>query len=413
MTKNRNIVILKGTRIYYHLKKRTRDPFYLIRFKGPSGKWHEKSTKTTNAKTAHLAAETIIQEMFLKPAEYRTVTWEESLFLVKEEFQKAGLRERTQQDYIDTLQALRKVLCDHRGPATITTHHVDKFLDQKRKEGRRPHTLGGYIRKLGTLWKKYFIKQLKIVETNPWESMKAPKTDRKRKRILTSEEERHFFQWLLDKFKPWRLPYLFCYVKSLIGCRITELCELRPEWLRDGKVHFPEDKTKGREARVCRLPKEVFEELQIVSGREFVWESYSDGLKLHFQNRGSHFQRNINKLKEFAPKRLKRWLQDLCVEYNSERKKKDPGWRKFTLHNFRGSAMTKYINRSDGDYQSASIAFDCEVETIKAHYAEVDNEAIADKVFTKLQEEVQIEEKAKLKELLVNYSKEEILELMS
>jgi hypothetical protein len=72
-------------------------------------------------------------------------------------------------------------------------------------------------------------------------------------------------------------------------------------------------------------------------------------------------------------------LQDEVREYNRENEGK-PGFRRFTAHNFRDTAMTRAWD-CDIDLDKAAIAFGCNRETMKKHYIRKDQLAIADAVF--------------------------------
>ena len=61
-----------------------------------------------------------------------------------------------------------------------------------------------------------------------------------------------------------------------------------------------------------------------------------------------------------------------------------PGFRAFTAHNFRDTAMTNAWD-ADVPIDKAAIAFGCNAGTMKKHYIRKDNVAIGDDVFAKIQ----------------------------
>ena len=77
------------------------------------------------------------------------------------------------------------------------------------------------------------------------------------------------------------------------------------------------------------------------------------------------------------------WLQFEVTEYNRTLKDK-PGYRKFTAHNFRDTAMTRAWD-ANISVDKAAIALGCHPETMKKHYVVKDRMAIADEVLSQIQ----------------------------
>lgn len=86
---------------------------------------------------------------------------------------------------------------------------------------------------------------------------------------------------------------------------------------------------------------------------------------------------------DFDPKRLKRWVQKEKEEYLAAHKD-DPNIRHFKLHNLRGTAMSR-AKQAGATYDQASISFGCHPETMRKHYLQLDETAIADDVFDRIQ----------------------------
>jgi hypothetical protein len=77
----------------------------------------------------------------------------------------------------------------------------------------------------------------------------------------------------------WRFPILFLEVKGLVGCRITELASASTQALTDSRIVFGAATTKGRKQPKVRLLPEVFEELRLLAGPTFIFETFSDALR--------------------------------------------------------------------------------------------------------------------------------------
>src|SRR5262249_48060560 len=173
----------------------------------------------------------------------------------------------------------------------------------------------------------------------------------------TPEEIQAFFAWLSERWQGWRLPILLFTVKSFLGNRIRELCSLTSDQLQEGRIVFPADETKGRKERKAILPPQVFAELKAIAGPTFVWEAFPDQLRERLKSLGRSWHRVQP---QFAPKRLKWWLQDEIDDYC----KAHPQVKRFSAHAFRKRAMTEAW-RLDIPLEKAAIAFGCNPNTMR------------------------------------------------
>src|SRR3954464_13048003 len=110
-----------------------------------------------------------------------------------------------------------------------------------------------------------------------------------------------------QRWDGWRLPLLFLETKRLVGCRILELSSASSSELRDGRLYFPADETKGRKERGVRLPTAVYEEIRSLAGPQFIWEAFPSQLRQAFLDRG--WRRSDRVEPDFRPSRLKKWMQ--------------------------------------------------------------------------------------------------------
>ncbi len=209
--------------------------------------------------------------------------------------------------------------------------------------------------------------------TESAEGVSPPKTDKVKPRLVTDVEARDLLDWLDCRWRGWRLPVLFLEVKSLIGCRITELAAARPADLKDGRITFIAQTNKGRKERAAILPASVFAELRALAGREYVFEAFSEQLRTIYLDRGSpHHAKHVS---DYRPDKLKDWLEDEAQRYFM----KHPERLKFKLHNLRGAAMARAWTAGI-KVEDAAIAFGCDPETMREHYLAFDEQAIADRV---------------------------------
>jgi site-specific recombinase XerD len=370
----------------------------------------ERSTKEASLKRAVDAAQSIIQQEYESKVRSAFVEWDEALSSLQKRMQENNNRPRTIADYLDTLQTLRQAFPASLGPGDITTALAKQFKSayQSRSysrgkarpakvwkgRGRKPklptkpaaysrkaRTVASRLNKLRVIWSKWFIEELGYCAENPWADLAPPKVDKLAPRYLTAEEVKAFFDWLTDRWKGWRLPVLFFTVKGFLGNRIGELSSLRSEQLREGRVVFPADETKGRKERKALLPQDVFAELREQAGPVWVWQRFPNEL----QERLIALDKPAWKLKpEFSPDRLKWWLQDELADYNAAH----PEQRRIKAHDFRRKAMTEAWKLGI-PLEKAAIAFGCNPNTMRAHYIALDETEVADEVLRAIAERMQ------------------------
>ena len=250
----------------------------------------------------------------------------------------------------------------------------------KTKRGEKPlspRTVEGNLGNLSIVFGHWFRDTLKIIKTDPFADVEPPKYDKKPPRIISAEESKAFFDWLKATWD-WRLPLLFLEVKAAIGCRIGELAHSVTAGLKDGRIRFVSETTKGRKERACRLPPALFAELQAAAGPTYVFERFAEGLRDVHRRRG--YSNHAKVVLGFMPHRLVDWLQDQARAYFDKSEAV-----RFKLHNFRGTAMSRARMARVAD-SDAAIAFGCNPTTMRQHYLALDEVEIADDVFSRMQE---------------------------
>ena len=363
-----------GEQIPFTLKRRQRDPFYLICFRGPNPKKPgemarlEKTSKAANKKRAEEAAPAIIRKAY-GIVERRFIEWdgeEGAIEKLNTECEAANLRPGTVDQYRIAIRNLRKVFPESKGPADITPENAAEFKKRRTKAKRSKRTVAGNITNLNIVFGRWFRDSCKIIDTNPFAEVEPPKLDKPKIRVIAADEDKAFRDWLAKCWPGWRLPLLFLDVKAAIGCRINELASLPTASLQDGRLVFQAADTKSREQRSPKPPAALFAELKAQAGPTYAFEHFADELKEHS---------DAYRVKEFKPLRLIRWLQRQARTYFEA-----TGAKPFKLHNYRGSAMSKARLRGI-PYDDAAIAFGCNPETMRKHYVQTDNQAISDSVF--------------------------------
>ena len=280
MARQESFVLQDYGVIKFSLLLRHPEPYWNVRFRAPDGRRLERSTGKTKRADALEEAPAVILKVY-KPAEVvpstAFMTWDVAIARMKKEMATAGLRFATVGDYCTSLQTVRNAFPSGMlGPNDVTDRHAREYVE-KRMRSAAAVTVRGNIVKLRALWTKWFIENLGICGANPWDGIDLPKVDKKDPRVLTDAEELKFLKWLETKFAGWRLPVLWFQVKGFVGSRSFDITALRTEQLRDGRVVFPAETTKGREDRPALLPPALFQGIESRSGPDLRFRDVPSG----------------------------------------------------------------------------------------------------------------------------------------
>lgn len=294
----------------------------------------------------------------------------------------SGNRGSTLDYYLKCIRLVRGHYDVTTGPADIspgmTAGWRDHMMSTKNRRKKLPsaHYVASLLGGLSALWQKWFVDDLKIVAGNPWEDVTPPKADKVAVRYATDEMIEEFYTWIEGRFGEWSFPKLFLSAKAYTGCQLMDLCGLKSAQLRDGRLVFPADLTKGRKERAVPIPDDLFTPLDAVKGRVWLWEGYVPVLKAALTAKGwpTH-QLNA----EFAPQRLYYWVETLFADY----RKAFPDRPVLTSHMFRKRAFT-VAWKAGIDARRASIAYGCNVDTLMGHYVALDEQQVTDDVFAKM-----------------------------
>jgi integrase len=392
MSKSKEVCILPdGRPVRFLLQQRVgRDPVYHVRFVGPDKQRVERSTKCANLKAARDTACRLIRDEYSPKSNFPNIPWDEAVAKVKAAMKAQNLRDRSIVEYLAVIGTLRKVFPTSRGPCDITDALAKQFKLARQQEslGLSPRTVVGNICNLSIIWGKWFRDDLRVLDKNPWDAVELPKLDKPTPRFIEPDEQQAFLGWLSNRWNGWRLPILFLEVKGLIGCRVLELCAVKTSDFRDGRLTFEAVTTKGRKTRKAKLPESICRELVALAGPTFLWERYAEQLReFHRQKGDNHHAKCV---RDFSPARLKRFLQKEVAEFC----RTHPKARPFTIHDFRGTAMST-AKMAGASYDEAAITFGCHPETMRRHYLVMDEVAISDAVLDRIQRVKAVENDSK------------------
>jgi hypothetical protein len=364
------VKLTSGKTVKYNLKPRYQGK-YNVCFVDPSGDRVERATGEKQISRAHNEAQIKIVECYQTPAD-KLIDWDTANELVKNAMRAQNLREDTTVDHYDTVvNLLRAAFPSCKGPTEITEQLALRFKSMRMLKVC-PRTVQGNLDDLRTLYKKWYGKTLHLVSNNPFENVESPKVDKKKPRVISDKENQEWHDWLESQYPKWRLPHLFLEVKAAIGCRIGELSKARSDGLKDGRITFLSNATKGRRERSALLPKRLFKELKTVAGPTYIFEGFSDQLRERYK---------LRPVLPFTPKQLGTFLQRRLRQYRLE----NPRVKYWKLHNYRSTAASRahalQIPASD-----AAIALGLDERTMKVHYTALDEVKIADRVFKQIQQ---------------------------
>lgn len=159
-------------------------------------------------------------------------------------------------------------------------------------------------------------------------------------------------------------------VKAYVGCRTMDLCALRSDQLRDGRLTFDAAQTKTRVARSVPLPPDLYTTLDKLKGPVWLWERFADDAVT--------FRKNPNKGKAvlpFTPKRLYDCVGNLFAEYNRAR----PGLPKLRAHDLRRAALTAAAIKFGVDRAARAMGVD--PQTARAYYVDAARAFDGDSVY--------------------------------
>jgi hypothetical protein len=137
-------VLDDGQRVRFSLKKRERDPFYLVSFRGPERVRKELSTKEANKKRAVDAAVVLIRAAFATKIETLSKpSWTEAIEEMSRQMQANNLRPKTIEQYVIAVNHLRSAFPETHGPGDITAAMASRFMAAERMLSAEPQSIRG------------------------------------------------------------------------------------------------------------------------------------------------------------------------------------------------------------------------------------------------------------------------------
>jgi integrase len=362
----------------------TRNGLLGVRFHGPSGNRLEKMTKCKRLDATYkIEAARIIAKAYAETyPDAQKVRWDDALKVIAPD-----LRPDTHIAYTKAVRILRETLEEHdvkpTGPAQVTaetaaqfaklwlsgTYKRSKASDAKEYK-RKPTTLAFYLRQLSAVWAQW--QPLGYVKENVWKDVRKPKLDKVVKHVPTEDEAGNFFDWVKARYPQWERLHAFLDLKAFSACRTQDICQLRSDQLKDGRVVWSPEQVKQREGRAVLLPADLYESLVKLAGPVYLWELFVEDM--------ARFRKSKNvKIKEFNPKTIAHVVGNIFREYNET----NPTLPRLSPHALRRRGITLTVAATQS-IDAASQAIGVTSATIKAAYLNAERAFQADAVYSKL-----------------------------
>jgi hypothetical protein len=373
-----------GRTVGFRLKRR--GEVWQVFFADPAGDYHELSTGANRKADAYPVAAKLILAAYLPtvPRDQRKTTWDEVL---AELSASATIRASTRADYLSVVAILRRTV-ETDGPGDVTAETANRFkrfyaagtFRRSNKPGakefpRSPNRVRGVLRKLSALWSKHF-RELGYVRANPWEEVAPPPLVRKTPDVPADDTVAAFFAYLAERFPKWPTLRLFCELKALSACRTFDLCQLRSDQVRGGRLVFDADQVKGRAGRSLPLPADLSAALEAVKGKAYLWERFPAEAAAHRKARGRGAGAHAG---GFDPRSLAHTIGNVFREFNRSR----PGRPRLLPHGLRRRAIT-LATLATQSVDAAAQAIGVNPATARAHYLDARRAFDSDALFTKL-----------------------------
>lgn len=294
------------------------------------------------------------------PADLRRATWDEA----EAALMRLAIRPRTQRTYLDAVAHLRTSVAA-KGPHEITPQIATAYITDYRltpfrrghasdaKERMRgPETVLNRIRNLTIVWSN--LADLGFVVTNPWQSVKRPKLQKRLPNIPSEEVFGHLMTWIGGRYRDWPLLLGFVNLKMLTGRRLMDLCLVRSDQIKGDVLTISPDQDKTGQELQFPLPADLAAVLHGIKGPTFLWEKYA--VESRTYNPGP---RNI---KVFAPRSMYHAVYAIFRKYNKE----NPD-SKVKTHDLRKRAIT-LTAMATGNVDATAAAMGIDPQTARLHY---------------------------------------------
>lgn len=347
-----------------------RDGFLGVRFVDANGKRVEKMTRCKRrGKTpgpdyhdeATKLIETAYAEIYETPASAKA-KWETTLDEVE---RLCTQKPETLRAMKTAVERFRELVPNVESPADVTPDIANRFalllLATPYSRGkstverkRTPATLSYYRRSLSALWKR--LRKLAHVQGNPWTGVEVPKGEKKLPYVPTAEEMQKFFAYIHTRYPHWERLHALLHLKLHSASRTADISQLKTAQIANQRFVFEAKQTKTKTERVVPLPKDLFDTLRRIAGKEWLWDGWNDDLR--------KFRPGRNPIPEtFQAETVQCVLENIFREYSDSH----PDIPRLSPHDFRRRAITSMVEIT-GSVDAAAELLGVTVQTIRNNY---------------------------------------------
>lgn len=252
------------------------------------------------------------------------------------------------------------------------TYKRSKKSDAK-EHTRSPVTLAHYLRTYRSLWKKF--RKLGYTRANPWKEVEMPEYDVNQKHVPTEDEVGDFWNAIFLRYPTWTSLHALLDLKAVSGCRTLDICQLRSDQLKGGRVVWTAAQIKGRTGRSVLVPDDLFQRLEQVAGPTFLWENFYADIRQHRPGRNAIPT-------AFNPATVYNVIANIFREYSDGH----PDRPRMTPHALRRRAITQTVIELDGNLDAAAQAIGINPQTARTYYLDSERAFSTDQTFRKVGE---------------------------
>lgn len=358
--------------VRYSAKERPESDFLQVVFNDASGKVIRKGTTgvlrggTPDGQFHNDAAGHIVQAFQCLFPTSAKKKWDDAL---EEAVVTCAARPDTVRAFRTAVKVVKEFLPAVGCPADVTERDAQRFArlflttpysrgSSRVQRKRTPVTLSYYIRSLSALYRHF--RELGSVGTNPWKEVTIPKAEKKEKYVPTEEHISGFFNWIHARYPKWERLHALLLLKLASACRTRDVVQLRSDQIQKttegGKLVFDAAQTKTKTERHVPLPKSLYEQLQKVKGRVWLWDGWNDDLRA--------FRPGRNPIPTtYKAATVQNVLENIFREYSDSQ----PDVPRLSPHDFRRRTITLMVTKTQSVDVTAQ-ALGLNPQTARAHY---------------------------------------------
>ena len=341
---------------------KARSGLWAVTYLTPLGRRVERMTRAeVRGKTPppefHAHAQQLIKQSYtLALPSHERKGWDE--LLAEVEAKNPHIRAETLRSFRAAIKVMKDVMPDVASPVDISDDRVTRFdrLARVKADGtvRAAATVSYYHRALSA-FTNHLVPE--AMPRNPWKLVTV-KVKKVKKDAPAESQVSRFFAYIKTRYPDWHALHALVELKAMSASRTADLCQIRTQDLKDGRLTFTGDIVKTGQERTLPLPPDLYARLKELAGPTYLW----DGA---FWQSIRRFRKQSNGLPpNFRWKTVYTVVNNVFKEFNEAH----PGQPKLTPHALRRRAITLTVVGLGGNVDAAANAIGVHPQTAKTHY---------------------------------------------